>query len=277
MSILDGSLNREDCELYIIVNGSVGAEREQYSSPWTASVNSSLVVDAKTDEVISTDAVIQWEVSDKSIDDRSYMKTFEPEKIYHIKAQKDLNKLTGSKDLFYFVEMISDNSSHPILNDVLQESQEDIIYNDEFFGNSTLNKKCSQFDIDINWKGSEATLFIDVDQNDTNSWQKQFAIARDFIQQQDYWDDILRTASAEKLYELDNEWDDADDIYGATGSNIKISQEDFAKRLSMAEIILNEDGDSFIIYYYDDDVFFGHVVEINGSLSQGIEHIHISG
>ncbi len=277
MSVFDESLDREDCELYIAINGSVGAEREQYNSPWTASVNSFLVVNAKTDEVISTDAVIQWEVSDQEIDDRSYLKVFEPDKIYHIKAQKEVNYLNGTKDLFYFIEKISDDANHPIIDDALQDAKEDIIYNDEFFGNSTLNKKSSQFDVDIKWKGADATLFIDVDQNDTNSWQTQFAIARDFIQNQDYWDDILRTASAEKLYELDNEWDDADMIYGAACSLNKVTPKDFAKRLSMAEIILNADGDSFIIYYYDDDVFFGHVIEINGSISQGIEHIHISG
>ncbi len=268
MSLLTDSYKQEVLDLYIVTKGYIGAGRRP-NSPWIASIKSILVMDANTKEILSKDAVIQWEVSDDEVKDRSYINTLESEQIYLIKAHQELKHIDGGREFFYFKEVISDNVDIPLLTEALKEYQKDIIYKDDFFGDCKLDKELETFEINIDWKNEEAFLYIDVDVNDDKSWANLFVLGRKFIEEQDKWDKFFREESAEKLTELANEWNEDEDD--------KITEEEFAKRISMSSITLSNDGDSYTVYYNDDDIFSGHVIEIFGSLSEGISNIQIAG
>lgn len=275
MSLLKDSYEQETLELYIITNGFVGAGRTP-NSPWIASIKSFLVMDVNTKEILSTDAIIQWEVSDKDIKNKSYQNTLKSEHIYLIKAHKESQHKEGIRDYFYFREIISDEVDVPTLTKALKEYQKPIIYKDDFFGDCTLNKELNLFEITITWKNEEAYFSIDVDKDNEKSWKNQFTLARQFVEEQDKWDKLFREQSAQKLTELANEWNEEDEDEDDTKYK-EITEEEFANRISISSLCLSDDGDSYTVYYNDDDIFFGHVIEIMGTLSQGISSIHIAG
>ena len=55
-----------------------------------------------------------------------------------------------------------------------------------------------------------------------------------------------------------------------------IAEEGFAQRITLSELSLTYEGD-FTAYFDDDDMFWGHTVEVCGSLENGIESANIAG
>lgn len=80
----------------------------------------------------------------------------------------------------------------------------------------------------------------------------------------------MRMFAAKELTNLANDWmtDDADAV--------PITEEVFAERITLSELAFSFE-DSFTAYYEDDDMFWGHAVEICGTLTQGMESANIVG
>ncbi len=83
----------------------------------------------------------------------------------------------------------------------------------------------------------------------------------------------MRIFAAKELTSLANEWL-ADDEENEDAQ--PITEDTFAKRITLSEISIAPNG-SFAAYYEDDDMFWGHVVEIHGSLKKGILNANIAG
>lgn len=81
-----------------------------------------------------------------------------------------------------------------------------------------------------------------------------------------------REFAAQELIELANEWMDASDEIDKD----KITKEIFMKRMEMSEIMVNSDG-SLSLLYNDDDMFWGHVIEIEVDSSGKIISAYIAG
>ncbi len=86
----------------------------------------------------------------------------------------------------------------------------------------------------------------------------------------------FRAFAAEKLTELANDWQDKgyDDEDGEDLA--AITEESFAGRLVISELSIDAEGD-YEVYYDDDDMFWGHVIIVNGSVDGGMEDAYIAG
>lgn len=83
----------------------------------------------------------------------------------------------------------------------------------------------------------------------------------------------MRKFAAKKLTALANDWLTEDEESKDTKP---ITEDEFAKRITLSEISITPSG-SFTAFYDDDDMFWGHAVEINGSLKKGIDNANIAG
>ena len=87
------------------------------------------------------------------------------------------------------------------------------------------------------------------------------------------WRNTITGEAAKKLTELANEWQADDD---EKKNADPIAEEGFAQRITLSELSLTYEGD-FTAYFDDDDMFWGHTVEVCGSLENGIESANIAG
>ena len=86
------------------------------------------------------------------------------------------------------------------------------------------------------------------------------------------YDTKYREFAAQELTELANEWMDASDEIDAE----EITKEIFMKRMEMSEITVCSDG-SLSLFYNDDDMFWGHTIEIEVKPNGEIISANIAG
>lgn len=129
------------------------------------------------------------------------------------------------------------------------------------------------FETTLLWNGNEVTFMLEVNSESKSSWSRARTAAKKLVAEQETWDETMREFSAKNLTALANDWLAED---GGSKDTKPITEEAFAKRITLSEISITPGG-SFTAYYDDDDMFWGHAVEINGSLKKGITNANIAG
>ncbi|EPF4172696.1 DUF2262 domain-containing protein [Escherichia albertii] len=82
-------------------------------------------------------------------------------------------------------------------------------------------------------------------------------------------DSEFRQFAAEELTELANDWLDDEDAD-------EITETSFAERMTLCELVIEADGD-FTVYYSDDDMFYGHSIDVSGNIAYGATSANIVG
>lgn len=144
---------------------------------------------------------------------------------------------------------------------------------DEVLGTLELNRDLGMLDGEILWDGAKAFLALEIDMEDEKTWDTARSIARKVMADCKSWDKSLREFAAKELTELANEWQ-ADDNEKENAD--PITEEAFARRITLTELCLSYRGD-FTVYFDDDDMFWEHAIEVCGSLENGIETVDIVG
>ncbi|EJK7924198.1 DUF2262 domain-containing protein, partial [Escherichia coli] len=82
-------------------------------------------------------------------------------------------------------------------------------------------------------------------------------------------DQEFRQYAAEQLTELANDWlqDEEDE---------EITEDMFVSRINLVELAMDYNGD-YSLYYNDDDMFWGHIIDIVGSIETGPTSASIAG
>ena len=108
---------------------------------------------------------------------------------------------------------------------------------------------------------------MDVDNEDRDSWVEPINIARQLVQNAEKLDVDMRKFAAEELTGNANDWQE----------NLpEITQEQFAKRITLESLHVYDDGD-YTAYYDDDNMFYGHVVVVDGNIDTGFDSSYIEG
>lgn len=79
-----------------------------------------------------------------------------------------------------------------------------------------------------------------------------------------------RRFAAEALTGLANDWAAQENAPRA------LTEAAFAKRISLLDLGVTTDG-SFSAYYDDDGLFWGHAIEVDGNLSEGVKSATLAG
>lgn len=144
---------------------------------------------------------------------------------------------------------------------------------DEVLGTLKLNRDFGLLDGEILWNGEKVSLALEIDLDDEETWDTARSIAHKVMADRESRDRSMREFAAKKLTELANEWQADDD---EKENADPITEEAFAQRITLSELSLTYKGD-FTAYFDDDDMFWGHTVEVCGSLENGIESANIAG
>ena len=88
------------------------------------------------------------------------------------------------------------------------------------------------------------------------------------VAEQEAWDKSLRAMAAQKLTAQANEWLADNDQTDRAPEKDPITENEFARRILLTEFTVSPGG-RFTAWYEDDDMFWGHVITVEGTLKKG--------
>jgi hypothetical protein len=119
----------------------------------------------------------------------------------------------------------------------------------------------------FNWNGRKIELCLP--REDCADEDAFFRLAEGLCKQQKKWDRIIRDFAVKKLLpRKNNDWLGDDEQ--------PISPAEFKRRIKLEAITLDPDG-SFDFSFNDGDIFWGHIIMVQGTLKKGPTDASIEG
>ena len=143
-----------------------------------------------------------------------------------------------------------------------------ILLEDEVLGTLTLDREMSMFTGTCRWMGKEVQISLDVEIEKKASWTRATNVMKKLLADQEVWDKSLRTMAAQKLTAQANEWLADNDQTNRDPEKDPITEDEFARRILLTEFTVSPGG-RFTAWYEDDDMFWGHVITVEGTLKKG--------
>lgn len=222
------------------------------------------------------EATLKWPIKQADLHTNLGFNRLKQEHIYKLKVRKLLDSKIpvgvnkNTINCYYVVSVLDENPTCKELEDILHEYQQKVVYKDDILGELVLNREFDWLEANVPWGQETVSLTVSVNTLDRDSWSKSLTVARNMISKATMWDEIMRKRAAKELIELANEWaDDSDNEQDI------ISEDSFAKRIAIESISFTDS--EFTAYYSDDDMFYGHSIEIFGDLNNGVCSCNIIG
>ena len=268
----------EEKEVIVLIQHTLGAGYDN-NGFWDMTVISLGMVFCATGEVNIREGRLEWPVTEEEKNSERGWKRFEREQICRIKVRKLLDEYvpkhtTPEKfNSWAVTEVLEQSVSCPELEMVLEEYNKPVVIEDKELGTLILNREFDMFETTFLWNGNEVSFMLEVNPESKSSWSRARTAAKKLVAEQETWDETMRKFAAKKLTALANDWL-AEDVESKGAG--PITEETFAKRIALSEISITSGG-SFTAYYNDDDMFWGHAIEVHGSLKKGILDANIAG
>lgn len=165
------------------------------------------------------------------------------------------------------VEYLGVDDSDPELNRASQELQKPVIHRDPEFGDLTLDRSVNWYSGDTEWNGVEIKLNLKLEE--AADLEPALGAARKLWSDQPGWTQRVNEFAVKELLSLKNEsWLDDGDA--------ELTAEMFLDRMTLESITIGPDGD-FDFWHDDGDLFWGHSIQVGGSLDGGLKHADIPG
>lgn len=265
----------DEQEVIALIRGCIGAGHNNKGDFWNVTVISLGMVFCDTGKANLRQGRLEWPEWDSG----KGWKRFQAGQICRLKVRRLLDEFVPEHttpeqfNSWAVIEVLEPSVSCPQLEAVWEEYRKPVTMEDEMLGTLELNRDFEQLDGEALWNGENVSLALEIDLEDEDTWDTVRGIARKLIADSESWDKSMREFAAKELTELANEWQASDD----EGENTEpITEEVFAERIALSELSLTYEGD-FTAYYDDDDLFWGHTIEVCGSLEHGIESADIAG
>ena len=268
----------EEKEVIVLIQHTLGAGYDN-NGFWDMTVISLGMVFCATGEVNIREGRLEWPVTEEEKNSERGWKRFEREQICRIKVRKLLDEYvpkhtTPEKfNSWAVTEVLEQSVSCPELEMVLEEYNKPVVIEDKVLGTLILNREFDMFETTFLWNGNEVSFMLEVNPESKSSWSGARKEKKKLVAEQETWDETMRKFAAKKLTALANDWL-AEDVESKGAG--PITEETFAKRIALSEISITSGG-SFTAYYNDDDMFWGHAIEVHGSLKKGILDANIAG
>ena len=271
-------------ELLVLTSESVGGAGSIGNGVWRPSAEFLASVALADGELKEEKGSLHWLAGDE--DRNGWIYHLKPLTIYHVKCRaKKQPKSDGSAsgesnrahmNFYMLVDVVERDLHHPELERVLADYQRIVEFTDDLCGHFTLERRFDWFSAEVDWLGSKCNVLLECDEENGETAGQALAYFKQIYGNLQEWDKGFRDFAAEKLTELANDWladmeEDEED-----GEENEITEESFAKRIGISELTMEPDG-SYEAYYEDDDMFYGHVIIINGNVDTGMEDAYIAG
>ena len=172
--------------------------------------------------------------------------------------------------------MLEENVPCPALEAIWAEYIKPILLKDEVLGTLTLDRELSTFDGTCPWMGSEVRISLDVDMEKKASWTRAVNVMKKLLAAQETWDQSLRAMAAPKLTVRAPAWLADNDQTDRDPEKDPITEEEFARRIFLTDFSVSPGG-RFTAWFKDDDLFWGHVITVDGTLKKGAVDADIQG
>ncbi len=258
-------------EMLILTGENLGGAYSLTRGIWIPSANFLAGADTESGEINSGEGELFWLAEEKDRD--GWIFDLEPLTIYHIKCRKrKAEKNKENADLllnkYMLVEVVGRNLQNEGLLNVLSDYRKPVFIEDGQCGRFELERVYGCFSAVVPWNGGECNVSLDYDGKDIETAKKALAAFKEIYADIARWDRDFRDFAARKLTELANDWQ--------PGGGATISEENFSNRILISEFSIDEDGE-YTVYYDDDDMFYGHVILVTGSLKEGMTSAKIAG
>lgn len=152
------------------------------------------------------------------------------------------------------------------LNELLMELTSPISHDDEQFGRFSCNRRLKWFRTEALWNSTKVDLVLSVDSH--SDLADALEVARSLWAEVPKWTEQVRSCAIEKGLALKNDsWLDEE---------VELTSDEFLARMRLELILVYPDG-TFEFSHNDGDLFWGHSIQISGSLSAGCTDFDIPG
>ena len=275
LAAFDGAYIENISEILVVTgNQPAGASRGGGTKLWIAAISFLAYVDCGSAALVRGEGQVVWPIGEKNTLD--CLQRLQPQCIYRLRVRvlRDKNVPAGRLASFYnsflLVEILEEHAQSTQLLEVLEEYLKPVVLEDEVLGRFELNQDLELFHGCIPWGGRRISASLQVDVHDKASWEQALDSLREMFLRQAELDAGWRRYAAEALTGLANEWAAQENAPRA------LTAEEFAKRISLLDLGVTTDG-SFSAYYDDDGLFWGHAIEVDGNLSEGVKSATLAG
>ena len=222
---------------------------------------------------------LSWPVAlDQS---KQAFKLFKPLGIYKVRLsshkidpdEQDKNLQAYWANYYCLREVLQENIADAALEDIAREFKREISFVDPKFGKLILDKDMEQYTSHIALENLEFILYLELDAQDKPSCQQSLHWAQQLLLEPQLCDSQLRAYAAKELLENACEWQDD----ASESEEQELDEKSFIERIELSELSVAADG-SFSAFYDDGDLFYGHVIIIEGQVPNlKLEDAYIAG
>jgi hypothetical protein len=231
--------------------------------------------------------VIAWRFPGEEVRNKEMIvsKLMSPKQFYELQAKVDSQSVIAFKAKVYedsplgnsravLTELLNspnDEVLNKVLLDFQEEYQKPVEMFDPYFGKLTLCKSLNSFEREVEYLGSSVELSIHDDDDDDlrYTFNERLEIAKTLMKDIEKWSLLAKEFAALKLIELKNSF------WLGEGESA-VNKDEFISRLKISSITIYIDG-SFDITFTDGNLFFGHLISVSGSLSEGLTQADMLG
>ncbi len=197
---------------------------------------------------------------------QAFQDRIEAETVIKVRARLPEKNVFGSPEAF-LEELIERDSDDSELHEYLAGLQKPVTRQDDFFGTLTFDRRLHWYTANAIWNGDPIDLHVSGDQPDHVDSALQ--VARALWDDQITWSQRIRDYAVQELLHVKNEnWLDQGEA--------ELGAEQFMNKMRLQAITVHADG-SFVFWHDDGGLFWGHSIQIRGTLSEGPTDADIPG
>jgi hypothetical protein len=165
------------------------------------------------------------------------------------------------------IKYLRKDKSDAEMNKCVKALKKPVAVKNRYFGKFKFEREMNWYVTNFKWNGKKIELSLPLD--DCKDEEAFFRLAEKLCKQQKKWDRAIRNFAADELLERKNEeWREEDEEI--------ITRSEFLKRIKLQAITLYPDG-CFGFTFDDGDIFWGHLIEVEGSMDDGPEDVSVEG
>lgn len=258
----------EEYEILILVEAPCSGA-ECIGNMLVPSVDFLASIDLRTGQLFHEKGRLEW-IIEKEDNHNGWGREFKKYGIYRITVRKGIPQeikkdihpdlipylLPHAFNKYLLIDIVEEN----VLNGKLQELKEHYakpVSIENEVGTFVLNREFSWFEGAINWNGEDAIAYLETDVGSDDTARLAMKVLKKIMNNLAGYDAEYRAFAAQKLTSLANEW-----MEDAGLEDVKeITEDAFAKRMGIREIRISPSKE-VSVFYDDDNMFWGHAIEI---------------
>ena len=266
--------------LLAVGGGNTSASRPKGQDYWGASAPILGNIDLTNGKKSSQKASAQWALTEGEYESRGYFEYFQQGVIYKVKGLSP--KLMEGDSFFnnpfrmggvYVLEILEKGVQDEYLQGLINDFNTPVVIHSKLFGEMTLDRSLGWFEGRGKWLGE--TVDVSISCEDKAEAEKLLVRLEEMFENAERWDKDIRTFAAGELTGLANDWL-MDTVEDDEEQPPEITEADFASRIKIVSIELDEDAE-FTVFFDDDDMFLRHSVVVYGDLENGPNEANMEG